>query len=590
MKKSFASRIMALLMTVMMLLPMAAQADEEKAMYTEIGVSDVVVNYMGTELDFTGLELKLLGGVDAENKAAIFGGILGTPDTNASLAVEMGEKEMTMLLFNQLVKLPYDKIGEFMLKTGATEEDVEAFEAAGGIEMINKMWTAMASSEEDGKLEAIIEQLGKSVNEKIIAIDEEYLGDFAPEEAEFEVNGEKYEGNKVTIALNAEKGTEYISTIMDAMYGSDEMKSLITAVYAPFDGVMAASGEEVSMTDMVTGMMDAMRQVKLPDGLKLDIYAAQDGDKIVGKYVLNKMTIDMRDYMLEVYKSMNEQLDEEDIDVESFEEALAVFDVEVSMDIVGESEDEVLTDDEVEYTSFDASMYMHEVEAPFMNMYVTLDNTVDDGGKFNIAMTIDPEGMDGTGIAQTISLTADWSDKDDDSALNAAFELYEGDAPAMSMNLEVKRSEQDKGAEGSVVLNVTEGESEPMRAFGLEYSCDHSDDDDAEKHEVVFAADIADEMLTMSGVATYDSVPMTSEHLMTTSDAEALDLSEATDEQMQQLIMNAQYGVMGLVNSAMDIPGVMALLMPADTDVSIDGVEIPSDIELLPEEDGAVQG
>lgn len=590
MKKSFASRIMALLMTVMMLLPMAAQADEEKAMYTEIGISDVVVNYMGTELDFTGLELKLLGGIDAENKAAIFGGIMGTPDNSASLAVEMGEKEMTMLLFNQLVKLPYDKIGEFMLKTGATEEDVEAFEAMGGAEMLSDMWTAMASSEDGNNLEALVEQINSAVNEKISAIDEEYFGDFAPEKAEFEVNGEKYEGEKVTISLNAEKANEFVSAVFDAIYGSDDLKSFITAMYAPFDSAMAASGEEVSMTDMVTGMMDAMKEVKLPDGLKVDVYAANDDDKIVAYYVVDKMTVDMRDYMLAIYKSMNAQLDEEDIDEESFEEALAVFDMNLDVAIIGEAEDGVMLSEDVEYISENFSVYTHGVEAPFMNMYVTLDNTVDDGGKFNIAMTIDPEGMDETGIAQTISLTADWSDKDDDSALNASLEMYEGDAAMVSMNLEAKRSEQDKGAEGSVVLNVTEGESEPMRAFGLDYSCDHSDGDEGEKHEVVFAADIADEMFTMSGVATYDRVPMTSEHLMTTSGADALDLSEATDEDMQKLMMNAQYGVMGLINSAMDIPGVMALIMPTDTGVSIDGVEIPTDVEVLPEDDGAVQG
>ena len=47
---------------------------------------------------------------------------------------------------------------------------------------------------------------------------------------------------------------------------------------------------------------------------------------------------------------------------------------------------------------------------------------------------------------------------------------------------------------------------------------------------------------------------------------------------------------MGLINSAMDIPGVMALITPASGAMNVDGVEIPTDVEVLPEDDGAVQG
>ena len=124
MKSSFMRKITALFVAVMMLLPMAAQAEEAGSGYYEASVSDLIVNYMGTQLDFTGLTLKLLGGVDANNKNAIAGLTVGTPDdSKISIAAELGEKDATVLLANQLVTIPYDRMGDALAKLGAETDE-----------------------------------------------------------------------------------------------------------------------------------------------------------------------------------------------------------------------------------------------------------------------------------------------------------------------------------------------------------------------------------------------------------------------------------------------------------------------------------
>ena len=75
MRSGMFGKLMAVLLAIMLVLPVAAQADDMNNGYTDITVSNLVVNYAGTEFDFSGIDLTLLAGVDAENRNAL-GGVM----------------------------------------------------------------------------------------------------------------------------------------------------------------------------------------------------------------------------------------------------------------------------------------------------------------------------------------------------------------------------------------------------------------------------------------------------------------------------------------------------------------------------------
>ena len=99
MRSGMFGKLMAVLLAIMLVLPVAAQADDMNNGYTDITVSNLVVNYAGTEFDFSGIDLTLLAGVDAENRNALGGVMVKLTDSGngAGLVVQMNEDSELML-------------------------------------------------------------------------------------------------------------------------------------------------------------------------------------------------------------------------------------------------------------------------------------------------------------------------------------------------------------------------------------------------------------------------------------------------------------------------------------------------------------
>lgn len=587
MKTMFLRRIMAVLMAVMLLVPMAAQADSA-AEYGEINLSNVVVNYMGTEFDFTGLDLKLLGGADAENKNAIAGLALGVSGTsNANFAAELGENEMTVLLANQLISIPYDRFGECMAKLGA--EDAEMMPDIS--EAMQEFWKALAeggNSLED-YFESFdakeLESLNKVMTEKLNVL----LEDAVPEEAKFTVDGNEYEGQKVAIALNAEKATELLSTAIKELYGSDAVKKMMAPMFDFMNQMMEASGETgIDMTGMYDSMVDNLSKITLPKGLTITTYVAGEGADMVMRIDAGRFTMDMTDYLTDMMSTMGE-----DAELTEEELAAAVMDMEYSIELAGLSEDGL---NEAEYMHLTGNMYMADAEEAFINLNMELTDK-DGKGALTYDIVILPDGMGETGAPMNMALNAEWAESDGSDGFKASMKVDENDGESVVMDIswnqtdndgnvegiaklnvvapdvnsgitvEYMHKEADGVADGSFNLSVSDGD-QTMDALDATYHCisgEHADD--SETSHIDFDVSVMG-MVTVTGKLNVSSMPMDADKLMTTGKPSVLNLADATDEELEALMTNVQSALMPVMLQAMQIPGVANIMAITSGDVN----------------------
>ena len=283
MKSSFMRKITALFVAVMMLLPMAAQAEEAGSGYYEASVSDLIVNYMGTQLDFTGLTLKLLGGVDANNKNAIAGLTVGTPDdSKISIAAELGEKDATVLLANQLVTIPYDRMGDALAKLGA-ETDEEFSDLT---PIMDSVWAEIAGAVAIGAIDSA--EPDTDINFDTTAISElmsEVTADVTPTDAERTINEVTYAGTEAVVDMTAEQATPLIAGIITTVYGNEQVVAAMESIGEAFTSAAAQSGEDIGDVDfsaMYTAFVENAQKMTMPNGLKMTVFAAtaEDGTSV----------------------------------------------------------------------------------------------------------------------------------------------------------------------------------------------------------------------------------------------------------------------------------------------------------------------
>lgn len=586
MRSGMFGKLMAVLLAIMLVLPVAAQADDMNNGYTDITVSNLVVNYAGTEFDFSGIDLTLLAGVDAENRNALGGVMVKLTDSGngAGLVVQMNEDSELMLLGNQLLKVPYAKMGETLAKLGVADAD----QLGDMTQQMDMFWSALASGAgAENSIGKLMEQYANSVNnnelvQQINALQAEAV----PEPATFTVDGTEYEGQKISISLSADMLNEVMgSEAMQAYYSG--VSDIIIQMAAQM-GVTSVdvNGDMMPVDQFVTMVMSSVNTIKYAESITVDTYMAPyDDEKSVILIDYSPMTIDMSEYMA----ALN-SLDESTTGFQS------MITVDESIAMIGKlNEDLNMDNEDVEYLEVDAKVSDPTGGDASVSMNIKAADRDDEG---SFSMNIDVPESDASDSASMV-VAADWSDKDDAKTVNAKFEVYTadvlqagasftgnavdkdtGDNAEYTLNLSdvsgtnvtlglsynYTEADDDTG-EGNVTLQYDDGTNGMMPLASVDYSITESGTDETDVTDIVFSADVMG-MVTASGKLSLRNMPMSAETLLPTEGA--IDLSEADTEEVQTVLVNLQTNLQSLLMEAMNVPGVQQIMTMMQTTASVE--------------------
>lgn len=546
MKSSFMRKITALFVAVMMLLPMAAQAEEAGSGYYEASVSDLIVNYMGTQLDFTGLTLKLLGGVDANNKNAIAGLTVGTPDdSKISIAAELGEKDATVLLANQLVTIPYDRMGDALAKLGA-ETDEEFSDLT---PIMDSVWAEIAGAVAIGAIDSA--EPDTDINFDTTAISElmsEVTADVTPTDAERTINEVTYAGTEAVVDMTAEQANKLIAGIITTVYGNEQVVAAMESVGEALTSAAAQSGEDIGDVDfsaMYTAFVENAQKMTMPNGLKMTVFAAtaEDGTSVTDIQI-ERCTIDMKEYI----GGMMESLKVEDAEVD---EASSSMDFDLALSVVEGAE--------ADFVDMASGMYLTGAENSFVDVYLTV-NGGEQTGYANMSMNVTPAAMGEEGDAGSMSVAFDWDETDNKKTINGSVSVFTGNVQQGEFGFNyAKEAVSDSDDNVSIALTVAQGSDDPMPLFTLGYDVHHESDDTSSTSDVVFSVDVGG-AISATGKFSYSKLPMGEDKLMSTNAASALNLADATDEEVQTLLASVQSELTNAIMSAVQVPGIATLM------------------------------
>ena len=546
MKSSFMRKITALFVAVMMLLPMAAQAEEAGSGYYEASVSDLIVNYMGTQLDFTGLTLKLLGGVDANNKNAIAGLTVGTPDdSKISIAAELGEKDATVLLANQLVTIPYDRMGDALAKLGA-ETDEEFSDLT---PIMDSVWAEIAGAVAMGAIDSA--EPDTDINFDTTAISElmsEVTADVTPTDAERTINEVTYAGTEAVVDMTAEQANKLIAGIITTVYGNEQVVAAMESVGEALTSAAAQSGEDIGDVDfsaMYTAFVENAQKMTMPNGLKMTVFAAtaEDGTSVTDIQI-ERCTIDMKEYI----GGMMESLKVEDAEVD---EAISSMDFDLALSVVEGAE--------ADFVDMASGMYLTGAENSFVDVYLTV-NGGEQTGYANMSMNVTPAAMGEEGDAGSMSVAFDWDETDNKKTINGSVSVFTGNVQQGEFGFNyAKEAVSDSDDNVSIGLTVAQGSDDPMPLFTLGYDVHHESDDTSSTSDVVFSIDVGG-AISATGKLSYSKLPMGEDKLMSTNAASALNLADATDEEVQTLLASVQSELTNAIMSAVQVPGIATLM------------------------------
>lgn len=548
MKTSLVRKVMALVVALMMLVPMAAQAEALNG-YGELELSNVVVNYMGTELDFSGLDVKLLGGINAEEKNALVGLSASLPDDNsAAVALELGESEMTMLLLNQLITIPYDRFGEALAKMDG--EVPEGMEDVSGI--MAQAWQELAALD--------LDELADGMELEMPEVEANFLEDFisaelenaVAEEAEFELGGETCQGYKVVLSLSEEKANEMISASMNAIYGNEEVKAMLAPVWQALESAMEQSGEEaIDFAAMYDVIVDGMSSITIPGGMNITVFMDETGTQTVCQ--IDRFTMDLTAYLASLMEFVGEE-------VEDSEEAV----IEMDMSIGARS-----ASDEAEEPEYVEAFYNVYVPASgYDGALVSIGCKVsdeDEGGFLDFGMTVSGEA---TGANDAImNLTCAWSDLEDADSFSIEFAFDDGEDNQTNVSLGWSSEDTGDTTDGSLVLDVTSA-GQTMNVLDLSYSYAKAGE---KAYDVSFTCSLMG-MLSVSADASVLASDMDAGKLMSTSAEKTLNMADATDEDIEAMATNVQNAAYEVVMSAMQVPGIAALMGSTEGDTDSEAI------------------
>lgn len=586
MRSGMFGKLMAVLLAIMLVLPVAAQADDMNNGYTDITVSNLVVNYAGTEFDFSGIDLTLLAGVDAENRNALGGVMVKLTDSGngAGLVVQMNEDSELMLLGNQLLKVPYAKMGETLAKLGVADAD----QLGDMTQQMDMFWSALASGAgAENSIGKLMEQYANSVNnnelvQQINALQAEAV----PEPATFTVDGTEYEGQKISISLSADMLNEVMgSEAMQAYYSG--VSDIIIQMAAQM-GVTSVdvNGDMMPVDQFVTMVMSSVNTIKYAESITVDTYMAPyDDEKSVILIDYSPMTIDMSEYMA----ALN-SLDESTTGFQS------MITVDESIAMIGKlNEDLNMDNEDVEYLEVDAKVSDPTGGDASVSMNIKAADR-DDAGSFSMNIDV-PESDASDSVSMVVA--ADWSDKDDAKTVNAKFEVYTADVLQAGASFTGNEVDKDTGdnaeytlnlsdvsgtnvtlglsynyteadddtGEGNVTLQYDDGTNGMMPLASVDYSTTESGTDETDVTDIVFSADVMG-MVTASGKLSLRNMPMSAETLLPTEGA--IDLSEADTEEVQTVLVNLQTNLQSLLMEAMNVPGVQQIMTMMQTTASVE--------------------
>lgn len=548
MKTSLVRKVMALVVALMMLVPMAAQAEALNG-YGELELSNVVVNYMGTELDFSGLDVKLLGGINAEEKNALVGLSANLPDDNsAAVALELGESEMTMLLLNQLITIPYDRFGEALAKMDG--EVPEGMEDVSGI--MAQAWQELAALD--------LDELADGMELEMPEVEANFLEDFisaelenaVAEEAEFELGGETCQGYKVVLSLSEEKANEIIAASMNAIYGSEEVKAMLAPVWQALESAMEQSGEEaIDFAAMYDVIVDGMSSITIPGGMNITVFMDETGTQTLCQ--IDRFTMDLTAYLASLMEFVGEE-------VEDSEEAV----IEMDMSIGARS-----ASDEAEEPEYVEAFYNVYVPASgYDGALVSIGCKVsdeDEGGYLDFGMTVSGEA---TGANDAImNLTCTWSDLEDADSFSIEFAFDDGEDNQTNVSLGWTSEDTGDTTDGALVLDVTSA-GQTMNMLDLSYSYAKAGE---KAYDVSFTCSLMG-MLSVSADASVLASDMDAGKLMSTSAEKTLNMADATDEDIEAMATNVQNAAYEVVMSAMQVPGIAALMGSTEGDTDSEAI------------------
>lgn len=254
---------------------------------------------------------------------------MGTPDdSKISIAAELGEKDATVLLANQLVTIPYDRMGDALAKLGA-ETDEEFSDLT---PIMDSVWAEIAGAVAIGAIDSA--EPDTDINFDTTAISElmsEVTADVTPTDAERTINEVTYAGTEAVVDMTAEQANKLIAGIITTVYGNEQVVAAMESVGEALTSAAAQSGEDIGDVDfsaMYTAFVENAQKMTMPNGLKMTVFAAtaEDGTSVTDIQI-ERCTIDMKEYI----GGMMESLKVEDAEVD---EASSSMDFDLALSVV----------------------------------------------------------------------------------------------------------------------------------------------------------------------------------------------------------------------------------------------------------------
>ena len=484
--------------------------------------------------------------MDANNKNAIAGLTVGTPDdSKISIAAELGEKDATVLLANQLVTIPYDRMGDALAKLGAeTDEEFSALTP-----IMDSVWAEIAGAVAIGAIDSA--EPDTDINFDTTAISElmsEVTADVTPTDAERTINEVTYAGAEAVVDMTAEQANKLIAGIITTVYGNEQVVAAMESVGEALTSAAAQSGEDIGDVDfsaMYTAFVENAQKMTMPNGLKMTVFAAtaEDGTSVTDIQI-ERCTIDMKEYI----GGMMESLKVEDAEVD---EASSSMDFDLALSVVEGAE--------ADFVDMASGMYLTGAENSFVDVYLTV-NGGEQTGYANMSMNVTPAAMGEEGDAGSMSVAFDWDETDNKKTINGSVSVFTGNVQQGEFGFNyAKEAVSDNDDNVSIALTVAQGSDDPMPLFTLGYDVHHESDDTSSTSDVVFSIDVGG-AISATGKLSYSKLPMGEDKLMSTNAASALNLADATDEEVQTLLASVQSELTNAIMSAVQVPGIATLM------------------------------
>ena len=415
--------------------------------------------------------------------------------------------------------------------------------------IMDSVWAEIAGAVAIGAIDSA--EPDTDINFDTTAISElmsEVTADVTPTDAERTINEVTYAGTEAVVDMTAEQANKLIAGIITTVYGNEQVVAAMESVGEALTSAAAQSGEDIGDVDfsaMYTAFVENAQKMTMPNGLKMTVFAAtaEDGTSVTDIQI-ERCTIDMKEYI----DGMMESLKVEDAEVD---EASSSMDFDLALSVVEGAE--------ADFVDMASGMYLTGAENSFVDVYLTV-NGGEQTGYANMSMNVTPAAMGEEGDAGSMSVAFDWDETDNKKTINGSVSVFTGNVQQGEFGFNyAKEAVSDSDDNVSIALTVTQGSDDPMPLFTLGYDVHHESDDTSSTSDVVFSVDFGG-AISATGKLSYSKLPMGEDKLMSTNAASALNLADATDEEVQTLLASVQSELTNAIMSAVQVPGIATLM------------------------------